>query len=378
MGVYNNDGSVLENSKGPHLITISALSGPMGGDLSKSTSFGIVAFTGLRILNGGIQCVRATNTLMLNGESVYFEVEAIRLNRIIVTSSDTSPDAFIDFTLNILLYDQLENPWKTLTSVTISSTSNHISGALSGSTSTSSLQLQVHSTESGIKIITVSSGTISSTCTVNIQQNLLKISNYSPSTLYSKPIFTTTSFDCTICVINSQTDSIITSNGPFIIQIKALVNELVGTLTKSTSNGCASFTSLKVANSGTTRLQANSIDKLPALGSQIKVKSLNLGISVSPGTISSNFDFELTVTIRDETSFIYSESLTTILTAPSSSLLTSSAVSISGLSKFTFHYSHSGTYSIQVSCMSFIKTYSIIVNQDNVIISNISPKVNFI
>ena len=359
-------------------IDISAFVGGLSGGTSVSTSGGVGSLTGLKFLSGGIQCIKAVGNDLIDGESPYFEVEAIRLNRILVTPSDTSPDAFVDFTLSISLFDQIENPWNSLTTLTVTSTSSHISGTLSGSTSSSTLSLQVYGTVSGTKIITVTSGSISSTCTVIIQQNLLKINSYSPSTLYTDPIFTTTSIDCTVCVFNSQTGSIITSNGPFSIQIKSLVNTLTGTLTKSTSNGCVSFTSLKIMYVGTTRLQAISNDKLPALGSQIKVKSLTLSITQSPSSVSSFFDLDLTITLRDETSFIYTPILPMTLTASSSSSASSSTSTSQGLAKFTIHYSHSGVYSIQASSIGYIKSASITINQDKILINSVNPKVIFI
>jgi hypothetical protein len=292
----------------------------------------------------------------------------------LVTPSDKAPDAFVEFVLRILIFDQRGVLWVLNVSLIVTSTNNDILGTLSGSTTTGTLDLSVYSRISGTKQIKVTAGSISGDSSVSIQQNILQITSVSPSTLYTESIFTTTPLDCTVCVLNSQSLTTISSYGPFTININALVNTLTGTLSKQTSNGCVSFTSLKVSYIGTTRLQVMSTDKLSSLGGQIKVKSLTLSLSISPSVISSNFDLNLTATVYDETGFVYTPSLLVSLTG--SSLVTSSIMSSDGIAKFTFRYSLSGTYSVEIACQGYVKTRSIEVKKDQIVVSLGSPKVN--
>ena len=180
--VYDFYGVSIESTHGPYSITLVLQTGTLSGTSIKSTSSGIASFSSLSVTTPGTYTILASCTYCISVTSASFTIQAFVLSQIVVTASDTTPSAYQNFQLTINLFDQHGQSWTTSTSLTLSSPSS-IQGTLSGSTSTGQLILTVYGTVQGSISIVISSGSVTGSCSVDIQQNILVITSISPTVL---------------------------------------------------------------------------------------------------------------------------------------------------------------------------------------------------
>ena len=97
-----------------------------------------------------------------------------------VTSTNLTPSAHFDFVINVRLQDLCGNLVLSSTSVDLV-TSFSIIGSLSKTTSTGTAAFSFYSTATGSLDITVSAGSLSSILSLNVLQNILKVTRIVPS-----------------------------------------------------------------------------------------------------------------------------------------------------------------------------------------------------
>ena len=181
MAVYDNLGSNLASTYGVFTINLGlSPSGTLVGTASQDTVNAVKTFTGLSVSSVGTFVITASATNVQSSSSESFTIQAWALTTISLTSDNTSPSAYFDFTLTATLKDQGGNIWTTLTTVQLTA-SNGILGTLSNDISNGSGTFSVYCSLSGSNTITATSGSVTAQVTINISQNKLKISSLSPT-----------------------------------------------------------------------------------------------------------------------------------------------------------------------------------------------------
>ena len=136
--------------------------------------------TGFSINSAGDYYLTVTDLAgVLLSQSSTFSVVS-DLQELKVTSTTLTPSAHFDFVINVRLQDLCGSLVMTSTSVDLV-TSFTIFGSLIKSTSSGTAAFTFYSTTTGSLDITVSAGLLSSTLSLNVLQNILKVTSIVPS-----------------------------------------------------------------------------------------------------------------------------------------------------------------------------------------------------
>lgn len=172
--------------------------------------------------------------------------------------------------------------------------------------------------------------------------------------------------------------TLISTHGTFAITLQTTDNSLQTTQHASTVNGCAHFYSSYITTAGSKYLIYTSTDLISGISSEIKIKSLSISVVLTPSPASTNFDISALVTIKDESNTLYTDLVDITLDAPSSSLVSATASTVSGSKTFTLHYTHSGTYTLQAYTDLYSVSTSITILKNQIQITELTPTVLFI
>jgi hypothetical protein len=176
--VYDNTGATAITTYGPFSITIALdPSGTLTGSLSASTSSGKASFTSLQITTYGDYKISASSNDMLTGYSSTFTI--LTLRSMSLSSSPSSLSAYFSFTVTVLLKDQNGGTWTSSSTVDLSGSNLFGNSGLSKTTSTGSASFQVYVTISGVVTITAISGSVTASFDLNIQKNLIGVTDVS-------------------------------------------------------------------------------------------------------------------------------------------------------------------------------------------------------
>ena len=178
-----------------------------------------------------------------------------------------------------------------------------------------------------------------------------------------------------MCVYQQDTVTLVSPNGAFLITLDTTDNSLATSQQATTTSGCANFYSSKILTTGTKYLIASSSGIHSGTSSQLIIKSLTLTLTLTPSSVSTNFDISALVFIKDNTNTLYTTLTTIVLDAPDSNLVSDSAQTTAGYRSFTLHFSQSGTYSIKVTAELYTVSTSITVKKNTIQVSQLNPTV---
>ena len=374
--VYDNGLSTVESTRGSYSITLSLSTGTLVGTTTLTSSSGIAVFAGLMITTSGNHQVLATCSTMNDDYSDTLTIDGLGLSSLAVSIDRLSESANTDFVVTVNLKDQSGGTWSSPCSITLSSDGTLL-GATTG-TASGSLSLTVYSTSTGTLTITATSGSKSDSSSIEILSNSLKIESLSPTVTPIQPTLTTSSFSVQVCVYNQDNSIKIESYGPFDITL-ALTSpgSLSGTLTASTTSGCADFTSLQILTYGSYYIRASSPSMNSKDSSLITIKHLTIFLSASDTCPTCFFDFSLNVVVQDESSAYYSHSLSISLTASNSVFATNPLIISTGQSSVQVYFVSSGSKTIEASASGYTSSLVLEVSQAIIKIVSISPTVTF-
>lgn len=184
VNVVANDGSAL--TRGEFTINFSLTpSGTLTGTLSGNTVDRLLTISNFKVTTIGTYSLLASYSNLVSATSAQFTISPVALTTIILSSDNSSPSAYISFTLTAFLYDQSSNYWKTSSSVLITSSPITIFGTLSQSTSTGIATFSVYFKTFGTTTITATSGSKSGTVVVNCLKNQIKITTVTPTVKFT-------------------------------------------------------------------------------------------------------------------------------------------------------------------------------------------------
>ena len=374
--VYDNSLTTVESTRGPYTIALSLSTGTLVGSASLVSSSGTATFTNLKITTSGNHQLLATCSTMNEDYSDTLTIDDLGLASLSISIDRLIESANTDFIVSISLKDQSGGTWTSPCSVTLTS-----DGSLEGSTTgtaSGSLALTVYSTSTGNLTITASSGSKSASSSIEILPNSLKIESINPTVIFKQPTLTTTSFSVQVCVYNNDLTSKIEAYGPFDITLALTsAGTLSGTLTVSSTSGCADFASLQILTYGSYYIRASSPSMNSKDSALIVIKDLTVTLSASNPSPTCFFDFSLNIVVQDETSAYYSESLSISLTAGDSVFATNPLTTATGQSSVQVYFILSGSKTIVATTLGYSKSLVLTVSKAIIKIVSITPTVTY-
>jgi len=167
--------------------------------------------------------------------------------------------------------------------------------------------------------------------------------------------------------------------GPFSVtlDLSPASPDFSGVLTQNTVNGVATFKDIAANMSGTFDLTATSTNIIPALTSltlQPAVISL-LELSVTPNPVSTNFDFTVNVTLRDQINRRWWKPSQIEASGNGLSGLLSQTTQ-SGSIIFTLRFKESGNQTLTFTSEGTSNSTYVLVLQNTLKITSITPTVS--
>ena len=185
VGVYDNNRYYLENTHGPHSITIVLVpTGSLYGTTTVNSATGIATFSNIRILSAGTFNIVGSCTNMISATSILATVTNYAYT-MTASSSNSSPTKNFSFTVTVILSGEDTNTFTG--SCTVSLTGTNLAGTLSDTTSTGTATFSVYITTTGSKTITAtcpasgSSPAVTATTTVNVLNQILSFGTITPT-----------------------------------------------------------------------------------------------------------------------------------------------------------------------------------------------------
>ena len=179
IGVYNNANTIIESTNGQFYISLtSSTSGIFSGITSGTTSSGQITFTNLRILSSGTQTIIAQSTGITSISSVSLSITNY-VYTISSVSSTYTPTAYFSFTITVTLKGE-DNNLFTGTSTTALTCTSSISGTTSLGNSGGIAVFTIYFTSLGSQVITITSSSTTSTVSLYVLPEILKITSFTP------------------------------------------------------------------------------------------------------------------------------------------------------------------------------------------------------
>lgn len=183
VAVYDYDGINLLTAHGPFTITLSLSPTPtptLSGTTSKSTSSGQVSFSSLQISSPGSFTLISSSPDFISDSYSTLSISPLSLFRINLIPSTFSPSLNFDFTVTANLFDQVDQTWTGLESLTLSG--DFDLSPQTKSTNTGSASFTLSGRHSGSLVLTCvnAGGTVQGQVTVNVLKNKIVISSVTP------------------------------------------------------------------------------------------------------------------------------------------------------------------------------------------------------
>ena len=184
VGIYDNTGTTLLSGRGSFTITIALdLTGTITGTLSGTSSTGIITFSSLMVTTYDTYTLKAQSTDMIDGVSSSFTIVPLALTTI-TCSTVISKTAYFSFDVSLTLKDQSLGLWTTSTSIDVTGSST-IGGTTTLTVTTGTDTFYMYGTVSGTLVITLKSGAITGTCSVEILKLSLVIYSITPTVFFN-------------------------------------------------------------------------------------------------------------------------------------------------------------------------------------------------
>ena len=334
--------------------------------------------TGFIISTPGAYYCTVTDTTALvlsqiNNFSVSSDIQVIQIQ-----SFPSEPSAYFDFIVTVKLKDNCGTLISQSTQITISG-SLSIVGTLTLTSSSGSASFNVYCPDYGPQIVTASAGGLTNTLSISILQDILKITSFNPEVKIIQPSIENSFFQIVVKVYSNSGSSVGNKYGPFSItlELNPVSNDFSGVFTRDTLNGVATFNDIAANMSGTFELTATSISIIPALTTftlQPAVITL-LELIVTPNPVSTNFEFTVNVTVRDQISRQWWKSCQIDASGDSLSGLLSQTTQ-TGSIIFTLHFQNSGNQLLTFTSEGVSNSTTVNVLQNSIKIMSITPTVN--
>ena len=153
-------------------------SGVFTGTVSITSVNGIASFSELSITTSGTFQIIASSNDKVSDTSATLNIDALVLTTISAVPNVSLISANFQYTITITLNDQSGGRVYKQTSLSLTSNLD-INGDTSISTAAGTILATLYSKTPGSNTITVASGSISTTCSIAIKENLLKIGSFS-------------------------------------------------------------------------------------------------------------------------------------------------------------------------------------------------------
>lgn len=180
--VYDNAGSILENVFGVYAITLSlSPSGVFAGTVSGNTSLGTITFSNIRILSAGSLQIVASSSGVTSALSSAIPIT----NSVYTVSAATSSEVSINFDLavTVTLRGEDNNLFTGSGTVVLTCPTSFV-GVSSLSNSSGVVVFSIYFSQTGSMTLTSTSNGKTSSVVVNVNSNILKITSYSPVSIY--------------------------------------------------------------------------------------------------------------------------------------------------------------------------------------------------
>ena len=381
IGVYDNTGTYLENSVSQYTVIISLSSGVLSGISSMQSTNGIAEFSNLRILSDGYFTITATSVGIVSVTSSYLPITNF-LYSITATASPSSVSTNFNTVITVSLKGEDNNPFNQTSTVTISQ-NNDLVGALSDITSSGTATFTVYFTKSGSKSLTISSGSKTTSLSVNVLQNKIKIISISPLNVISIKLLTSLNvFSLNIQVTDNPGVTLSSANGVYpILLTLSSSGVLSGINSLSTTSGEVTFSNLRILSQGTFTIAASSNDLISDITQSLPIINYVYYVIIEAETLnpSINFYFTITVTIKGEDNKLFLSSSTISLSADNGNIIlgnTSMATS-TGSAILSIYFSSIGTKIITATCSGISNTTTVIVVNEVLKINSIAPIVMY-
>ena len=178
--IFDNSGLTLLTLANPFIITLSlSNSGTFSGTVSSSSTSGICQFSSLKITTSGIFSITASSQDKLPATSNQISISELALTTINLSSSESSQSANFEFSLTITLKDQVGSLWQVKTLLSLTSDLD-LNGDINIQTDKGSIIANLWSSKVGLNTITVVSGLVSTSISITILKDMIKIIELTP------------------------------------------------------------------------------------------------------------------------------------------------------------------------------------------------------
>ena len=186
VGVYDSSGKIIENTNANYMISIALTpSGTIHGTVSGTTVSGQITFTNLRILSAGSFSIVASSTNINSFTSTPAIPITNFLTAIALSSSPSLISANTLATITATLTAEDTHLFTGSTQVVLSQTNgNDIVGTLTLSTTSGTATFSVYFTIPGVKSLTASAFSITSSISLTILQQKIIITSLTPTVLF--------------------------------------------------------------------------------------------------------------------------------------------------------------------------------------------------
>lgn len=173
--MYDYDSNALETLRGPYSVSLSLTpTGTISGTKIKNTSSGVVTFSNLRILSANTFILTASATGVGSDVTTSFTVTNF-VHTITATTTESTISANFAISITADIKGEDGNAFTSSATIILTVNTGTISGTVSRTTSTGQGVLSVYFTTIGTKVITASCNSKTTTVTLVITVNILKI-----------------------------------------------------------------------------------------------------------------------------------------------------------------------------------------------------------
>ena len=360
--------------------------GTLSGTLVGSTTSGQITFTGLKIFSRGTFYIVAFNSIIGTITSSSSATIVNFVHSMTLTASNAAPSAYFNFILTTTLYGEDNNLFTGTCLISFteaSSASFYPSSTISTSTGTAALT--VYMTSTGSKTITATcpssgSSSVSTSVSLTILSEILKITSINPTVISIKPITSSNIFAVTVAVYDYSGTTIESLRGVYSITLSLTPSgSFSGTLTGSTTSGQYTFTGLTVLSKGTFTIVASSAGITSDTSQTIMISNAVSSVSLSSSTLtpSAYFDFTITTTIKGNDNNLYTDSCTITLSESGGSAILGNTIATTsnGTAYFYIYFASIGSKIILATVSGTTGSLGITVQTNNLKIISLTPTV---
>lgn len=363
-------------------MTIKANLYTSGGTLIKSQSCDLSDNTGCTLSGytitsiGSYYCTVTDSSSSLLSQTSTFSVIS-DLQVIQVSSTTLTPSAYFDFIITVKLRDKCGTLVSDSTQISLTGTLS-ILGTLTSTPTSGSSTFTVYCPDAGSQTVTVTAGSLTNTLSLEVQQDTLKFTSFTPTVIFIKPSIENTFFSIVVKVYSYSGSAVASKYGPFTITLtlNPTSNDFTGTFVQDTINGVASFLDIAANMSGTYELIASSpniisVSRTFTLAAAVLT---TIELSASPNPVSTNFDFKVNVTVKDQIGRLWWKSCQIDATGNNLDGQLSQTTQ-SGFAEFVLRFQQSGNQVLTFSSEGISASLTIIVLKNMIKIVNITPTV---